>query len=66
MITSDKEIIGAIFFEETNHSGIKLNWYFTGLEQVDNETIQIPSFPLEQTWKIDYPMLAYKTKSPSN
>ena len=66
LVTSELEVIGAIIFEQSDHSELTLNWYFTHLRPAKGWRIKYSQEPLNQSWIVDYPMLAYKSQLPTN
>ena len=43
-----------------------LNFYTSSLESMKTDRLDYPQAPLQQTWRIDYPLLAYKCMDPDN
>ena len=67
MITSGNEIMGSVLFERPDGEVI-LNWYSASLgsDKEAGADLAVPQRPLDTTWIVDYPILAYKSVSPDN
>ena len=65
LVTKDLEVIGGVIFEQSDHSELTLNWYFANLKS-KGEKCRYSQSPLNQSWIVDYPMLAYKSMLPTN
>ena len=67
LITSNNEMMGAVFYEKPATGQVLFNWYLTKLHtQMDPKDFYYPQEPIEQSWIADYPVLAYKCMSPDN
>ena len=60
------EVIGSVIYEEPGSGEIVLNFYTSTFNSIQNKRLEFPQEPLRQTWRIDYPLLAYKCTSPDN
>ena len=59
-------MIGSFIYENSNNADLSCNFYTASLNERKLELMDFPQEPMQQTWTVDYPMLAYKTMSPKN
>ena len=61
-----KEIVGAVMCEEPGTGFISLNIYTSSLDSIEKERLDFPQQPVQQTYIVNYPILAYKSMTPDN
>lgn len=71
MVSTEHGFIGSILYEEYGSDTIRLSFVTSkpnadGEWDNDEEQIDYPQENMMQNWIVDYPLLAYKTASPTN
>ena len=71
MISNQFGFIGSVLYEETGSDTVRLSFATSKINAQgewfnDEEQMDYPQENLQQTWIVDYPLLAYKTASPTN
>ena len=68
-INSDGRFFSSVIYEEMGTDELRLNFVTSTInesKQDDIEDLDYPQQPVDQTWMVDYPLLAYKTFTPMN
>ena len=78
LVTLDNKIYGSVIYEKPNSGEIILNWYETNIgndnliiktkenKSAPKPPMSYPQEPLQQSWIVDYPILAYNCTNPDN
>ena len=59
-------VLGSIVYENVTLRQLQMGFFSSILGETTKELIDYPQSPLDQTWIIQYPLLAYKCFTPDN
>ena len=75
MVTKSGRVFGSVIFEEYGSDELSLNFFTADMPRMkdtkeemlaEDKVLDYPQSPCDQTWMVDYPLLAYKSPTPMN